>query len=521
MSDNVANTRQPVAGLMLANLGVAIAGLISTSMTAWIFGVGREAAVFFSAWSITSVLERLFQAGQIAELTIPAYQKDIVSHGSDEADRRFSVVINTAMAFVALATGLFSFFAFEICRVLLPGLSADDRLLAAEMSFWLLLLIPFVVLNGLLQSLGNARGMFGKFELWLVAGSLAGSAATLLLHRPLGGWALVLSAWAVQLTANAGRIIQLSKSGYRHHWIFSTPGFSQWVVFRELSYTSVYAAVTQVYLMGFNAALTFLPSAAYAAFRYGDQLFVRTSSLFLRPVSTVFYTRFSRLLANKSAEAGESIRSALAHFSDIWAVYTTILVATAYALMASVWGGKNFGPEAIAVAMWVFLAQVVAVAFRATGTIFRKHNLAHGAVKAQYLGNIVAQLFSAAVAPFLVRTWGLWGGVAMLVINMLLVALADGIVASRLGANPLHFIPWRRYFAWAALIVVALAAGFWASPLRLPDDLSLADKLDLMLQSVGRVAVALGLLALGAVWIGYGNILYLLGIKERSIAKLP
>ncbi len=501
---------------MMANLVVAICGLISTSTTAWVFGVGREAAVFLAAWSITSVLERIFQTGQIAELTIPAYHKDIASRGQEQADRRFSVVINTAMAAVALASCIISFFASGLCRVLLPGLSAVDQLLATEMSFWMLLLMPFVVLNGLLQSLGNARGMFGKFELWLAGSSLAGGICTLLLHGPLGGWALVLSAWTVQLTANAGRIIQLRKSGYRHRWIFSTPDFSQWVIFRELVYTSLYAVVTQVYLMGFNAALSFLPSAAYAAFRYGDQLFVRTSSLFLRPITTVFYTRFSRLLASRSTEAIECIRSALAHFGDIWAVYTTILAVTSYALMALVWGGEDFGPETIAVAVCVFLAQVVAVVFRAPGTIFRKHNLAHGAVKEQYLGNVIAQLLSAATAPFLVRTWGLWGGVAMLALNMLLVALADGIVAFRLGINPFGHIPWIRYAKWAVVILVALAAGFGVSPQVIPDTLSVSDKINLATGSALRLSVALGVIALGSFWIGKCNLVQLLCIYKYS-----
>lgn len=42
--------------------------------------------------------------------------------------------------------------------------------------------------------------------------------------------------------------------------------------FRELSYTSVHADVTQVYVIGLNAARTFLCSAAHVSLRYGNQL---------------------------------------------------------------------------------------------------------------------------------------------------------------------------------------------------------------------------------------------------------
>jgi len=513
MSSPDAGHRRSVAGLLLANVGVAVAGLVSTSATAWAFGVGKEAAAFFAAWSVSSVLERIFQAGQIAELALPAYHRDVARFGEAEAQHRYAVVINTAFLIVAAVAAALAFFAHDLGRALLPGLESDDRRMAVEILAWLIPALPLIVISGLLQSLGNARSMYGKFEAWLVVGSLAGSAVVVFLHGLLGVWSLVVSVWVMQLAGNAGRIYQLHRSGYRHRWSLSVPGFSQWQILRELGYTSIYVGASQLYLLGFNAALTYLPSVSYVAFRYGDQLFVRTSSLFLRPVSTVFYTNFSRQLASGSEAALETLRAALAHFADMWAIYSTVLIVVAYPAMAIAWGGAKFGPDEVQVASYIFIIQVVAVLFRASGTIFRKHNLAHGAVKRQYFGNVFAQLASAALAPLLVRFYGLPGATAMLVLSMVLLSLADGIVAHQLGARPLKLIPWGRIAAWSGLIVLAVAA---ASLVKMPAGpvLGLAEKRDLAFAAAGRLGVAATVIFVGALLIGHGNLLYLSGLRS-------
>jgi len=102
---------------------------------------------------------------------------------------------------------------------------------------------------------------------------------------------------------------------------------------------------------------------------------------------------------------------------------------------------------------------------------------------------------------------------------MLLIAMADGFVAFRLGIEPLRLIPWRRYVSWNGLILLALASGFLALPFHLPDALGLSDKLGLIVESAVRAAISLGLLMLGAIWIGHGNLSYLFGIKGTPTSR--
>jgi peptidoglycan biosynthesis protein MviN/MurJ (putative lipid II flippase) len=507
--------RRTVTRMLLANVSVAFAGVISTSVTAWTFGVGREAAVFLAAWSVTSVIERIFQAGQIAELAVPAYHRDVSTLGESEAQHRFAVLINTVVLVVCLAAAGLALLAEYIGAVLLPGLTPDDRALAFAVLVCTLPVLPIVVLGGLLQSLGNARGLYGRFELSLAVASLAGSVVVLCLHRQMGIWSLVLSAWAVQLVGIAGRIIQLYRDGYRHRWSLALPGYSQWLMLRELGYTSLYVGATQLYLLGLNAALTFLPTSAYGAFRYGEQLFVKTSSLFLRPISTVFYTNYSRELASGKAAAGDTMRAALSHFIDMWAIYATGLLVVAYPLMAIVWGGEKFRAEDIKAAAIVFTVQVAVVIFRAIGTLFRKQNLAHGAVREQYLGNVITQLISAVIAPFLVDSYGFNGAIAALAANMVLMSIADTLVAYRLSAHPFAIIPWGRIAAWSALVALSVLTARLVIALPVPEVLDAASKVELVMVSAVQLGSAGAVLFLGALWIGHGNLLYLSGMRRQ------
>jgi len=454
--------RGAASKLLLVNLVVAGAGVVSTSTTAWCFGTSAEAAVFFGAWSLCSIFNRLFQSGQLAELAVPAYHRDLAEFGPSEADRRFAVIINFGLIFTVAIGSLLWLASEPLTRILLPGFSGEQLALASWAFRWLLPVLPLMVLGSLLQALGNAQSLFARFELWLVAGSLAGSALVFVGHARWGIGALIASSWVVQMVAILGRGRQLYRAGYRHHWILSTPDFYPWRLLRELGFTGVYVAATQFYLLALNAALTTLPSQLYVAFKYGDQLFARSASLFMRPVSTVFYTQVSRRLAEKAGGTLRLARRALEHYVDLWALYATVLLVTAPHLISVVWGGPRFGQGEVAVAALIFGSQSAASLFRAHGMIFRKQNMARGAVRRQYLGNVIAQLACALIAPPLVLNYGIEGAALALVLNMLMLAASDAMVSAHVGTRPLLLVPWKRILFWT---VAGIASGWMAQTL--------------------------------------------------------
>jgi peptidoglycan biosynthesis protein MviN/MurJ (putative lipid II flippase) len=457
--------RKTASKLLLVNIFVAAAGVVSTSTIAWCFGTSAEAAVFFGAWSLCSIFNRLFQSGQLAELAVPAYHRDLTEFGASEAARRFAVITNIGLIFTGSIGFLLWLGADPLTRLLLPGFSKDQLALASWAFRWLLPVLPLMVLGSLLQALGNAQSLFARFELWLVAGSLVGSALVFAGHAKWGIGALIASSWVVQLVAIFGRLLQLSRGGYRHHWALSIPGFSPWRLVRELGFTGVYVAATQFYLLALNAALTTLPSQLYVAFKYGDQLFARSSSLIMRPVSAVFYTQISGRLAQKAGGTLRLARRALEHFVDLWALYATILIVTAPHLISAVWGGPRFGQDEVAVAAVIFTSQAAASLFRAHGIIFRKQNIARGAVRRQYLGNVIAQLACALIAAPLVLSNGILGATVVLVLNMVFLAVSDAFVSAHVGTRPILQVPWRRILLWTA----AGIASSWAAQALIPD----------------------------------------------------
>jgi peptidoglycan biosynthesis protein MviN/MurJ (putative lipid II flippase) len=145
------------------------------------------------------------------------------------------------------------------------------------------------VAAGIQQMLGNAEKWFGKFEVPVLIGSIIGLIIIILGHTTLGIWCLVLSQWSMQLFALFGRAWQLRKKDFHHAWILRHPGFRPHTVFVQLGHTLAYILATQTFAIRFKALLTLLPAGSLSVYGYAETVYARTSSLFLRPVSTVFF----------------------------------------------------------------------------------------------------------------------------------------------------------------------------------------------------------------------------------------
>ena len=460
MSSNT-NNKFKIESAQLFRVGilVAIGGFFVTTTTAWCYGVSAEVVAFFAAWSVCASFQKLLQAGQLAELSLPRYLKEKQEFGPTYALNRYSLLANWAAIISIILSGLLAIIAPYFSKILLPGFEQAQVEKTIELFRGLMPVIPALVYGGFLQSLGNAEKHYGKFEVWLFVGQIAAVVTVLALHNHIGVWALVWSAWLTQLVAVIGRLFYLDKFGCRPSLSLWIKGYSPRQLLSELGLTSTYVVATQFYILSLNAALTFLPSGLFAVFKYTDLLFDRTSSLIFRPVSTVFFTDVSHEATRGKSGLPQLITSTLTHFADYWGLYFCIVGACATPLISLAWGNKKFDWESTVLTSQFFTLLAGVSLFRAVGLVFRKNTIAAGSAKRQYVGNIVVQLLMAFITVPIVKTFGFWGGASILCINIIMFGLSDILAAMTTAIKPLSLIPYKTFTKVFILSILIIITG--------------------------------------------------------------
>lgn len=459
MKSDSNNSKKETAQLFRVSILVAFGGFLVSSTTAWCYGVGKEAAAFFAAWSICSSFQKLFQAGQLAELSLPRYIKEKEESGLSYALNRYSLLANWATIVSIILSTVLAFVADYLSNILLPGFESSQAGIAIELFKGLMPVVPAIVYGGFLQSLGNAEKQYGRFELWLFFGQITAAILVIVLHGHIGVWALVWSAWLTQAVSIIGRLFHLNKVGCRPTLCLWIKNYSPKKLFSELGLTSTYVCATQLYILSLNAALTFLPPALFAVFKYAELLFDRTSSLVLRPVSTVFFTDISLEVTRGKLNIVQLINDTLAHFAEYWGLYFCLLGTCATPLISLVWGNSKFDQESTLLTS-EFLAILAAVSvFRAVGLVFRKYSIAVGSAHWQYTGYILVQLSMALISVPIVKAFGFWGGASLLCLNIIMFGVSDLLVAMNTKIRPLLLIPYNIFIKTFLISLLAIAIG--------------------------------------------------------------
>jgi hypothetical protein len=219
--------------------------------------------------------------------------------------------------------------------------------------------------------------------------------------------------------------------------------------------------VTQLYILSLNAALTFLPPGLFDDLKNAELLYDRTSSLVLRPVSTVFFTDISLEVSRGKLGLPKLITDTLAHFADYWGLYFCLIGACATPLISLAWGNSKFDWANICLTS-EFLTVLAGVSlFRAVGFVFRKYTIAIGSAHWQYTGYILVQLIMAFITLPIVKTFGFWGGASLLCINILMFGLSDLLVAMTTEIKPLKLIPYGVFIKTflISLLTIIMAKG--------------------------------------------------------------
>lgn len=454
-----------MAALNLVSAALSVGGMV---VIARLFGAARQTEVFLAASTLASLVARLSQANQLAELFLPTYHQLSAKHGKALAQRAFSVLFNWVTLALLSLCALLAVFAGPLTRLLVPGFSEADHALGAVVLRWNFPILMLQVLSGFLATLLNAEHNFGVPEASGVASRVAGIAATLITAAHFGTWAL-LAGQGVAVTAQFVLLLGLTfRLGYRHSFRLSAPNFDLRGLVKNLIYTLGYVGATQVYAVALNAAVSLLPQGAYAVFKYVEMIYDRLGGILLRPVAAVFYTHYSEAFAKGSQHLRSLASIALGRCLAISVLAYVSFRAFGAPVLELAWGTKRFTSEQVSLGAWLLSVQLILLLASGYAQILRKIVLSAGYPGRLYLQCAALQIACAFLATPLVRHLDLFGLLAVWAVNASGFAAIPAVILALRRRDLLVFYPfsliWRYLLAGGLAALTAMPFEWYESP---------------------------------------------------------
>ena len=421
--------KKAVAFLGVLSMVSSVLGLLFSVVLAQCYGVSREVEIYFASTSLFFVIAALTQTGSISEIALPIYHQHVEVYGKKEAARLYSQILNwmgLAATLVALLSALLS---KQIIHFFVPGFTLEDQ---AKAQFFFLCICPlFVVeiLRSLLGTLLNAEKIFGRTEFANVASQLGNIAFVYLFYKTLGAYAAMFGLWFGQILSFSYSAYLIYKSGFRYHFTWLDPRFPVKVLLGKIQNTFSYVVATQLYMTGFNAALSLLPAGQYGVYKYATLIFSKTQGLLLHPVSTVFFSQFSKEYAKGVSNVGRLI----VQCNRITILSSIVVLLMVFAIgmpgFCWLWLNEKFDLTNIQLAYQVLILHYILLFFNGIALIYRKVNMTLGLVKELYLSFSAVQILFALLMFFWPEGWGLFPIVASSLANVLVLAIIPPLLA--------------------------------------------------------------------------------------------
>jgi len=489
-----------ISRLTIINIGNALLGMATTVAMAWLFGTSERMENYFAASLLLTVVQKLFLVGQFLEVFLPEYVQRREVDGTVKADRCFSALYNHLIMMV-VGTALLAFVVMPWCgNLIAPGYSAERQVQVVHMAQVLLAVMCLVVANGHLQIIGNARGWYGRFEFYGLLGSLFGLIGLVVTGKVLGIWAMLVSQGITQVVLLIGSWSYLYRQGYRHAWVWTEPGFSVWKVVGRVGISSIYVIATQFYVMSFISSLTLLPAGTLAVYRYAENLYLRVSGLFMRPIGVVFFTDAATLAHRNPMQLRIRIQEALYQYGLMYFGVLVILFPALPNLLGALWGSPKYhldDMQQTTFFVWCFFSLLIV---EGAGGLYRRLNIIFGDLRVIYLAMTVVQFALGVAAPFIVRSGTVWGAASVLILNVIMLAGAGVVIVLWRRPQFLMFFPLRTWKLVAAAIpslIFAWAATHWWPWLKYAGDYSMRGKILEVIKAclVGSIGLTLALMS--------------------------
>lgn len=447
--------------MSILSLISSVLGLVFSVVLARCYGVSRDVEIYFAASSLFFVIASLTQTGSITEIALPIYHRHVEAFGKKEAFKLYSLIMNW-MGLAALLVGLISaLLAGPLIKIFIPGFTAVDQETARIFFLWISPLFMLEILKSIMATLLNAEKVFGKTELANIFSQLGNIGFIILFHKTLGAYAAMMGLWFGQVLSLGYSLYLAHGFGFRYHFLWHDARFSLKELLSKIQNTFSYVLATQFYVVGLNAAISLLPQGQYGIYKYANLIFSKTQGLLLHPVSTVFFSQFSKEFAKGSSGLGKLIvqSNRITFLSGI--VVVVVVYAAGLPSFCLVWLNEKFDFESIRITYRMLLLFYGLLFVNGFALIYRKVNMAFGWVKELYLSMTMVNILFGIMMYFWPENWAnLWTLVFISLANISVMAfIPPGLVAIRSKAD--FKLPDLFFWIKSGLLLISSLAGVW------------------------------------------------------------
>lgn len=410
-------------------------GLLYYILQVRIFGATAEVDAYFVAISAVYMISSLVQSGQLSEVLLPEYLKQKHNFGDRGAHDLLSVILNRMVVFISPILIILFFFSSPIISVIGPGLDPAIQDLSAQLLSLSLIIVLMTVISAFINTTLNAEQIFGRAETTGIINGIISISILLLLHEQFHIFTLVYALIAGKFTEFLIGLIFLKKIGYKYRLIWNLQDFNLLKFFRLMVTTSGYVGATQLYSVVLTAMATFLPSGTFSIYNYVMQLSGKASGIVMGPISTVFFSKFSKLASEGKKNLVRYLEKPLIGLLLFTFVIFCIILLSGQEILHLLWSKRSLTNTEFLIAYIMLCLNFLGFIFNANGSIFRKTAVALGNAKPLYKMWIGVQIFSAFYAFVSIYFVGTIGLASIIVVNMILMASASFIMSQRSGIN--------------------------------------------------------------------------------------
>ncbi len=412
-------------------LVASLVGLAYSILQVRFFGTSAEMDAYFVAMSAVYMITSLIQGGQLSEVFLPEYLKQKSKFGSKAAHNLLSAILNRMILIVIIILIISYFLSSIIINLTGPGLHSEFKELGAQLFSLSLILIFFTLIGSFVNTTLNAEQIFGKTELSGLINGLVSIGILVVFHGKYGIFILVYALLAGKIIEFVISLYFLKKIGYKYRLVWSSPQYDVFSFFKVMFTTSGYVAVTQVYSVTITAMASFLPVGSLSIFNYVTQLSSKASNIIMGPISTVFFSKFSAIIAEGKGNLANHLKKPLSYIFIITFLIFCFITLIGSELLHLLWSKNSLIAYEFDVAYIMLCFNFFGFIFAAIGSIFRKSSVALGNATRLYKGWIVVQLFCAVYAFISIYFLGIFGLMSILVINMILMASISFYVSEK------------------------------------------------------------------------------------------
>ncbi|MDC0311575.1 hypothetical protein OAL19_01680 [bacterium] len=445
-----------ISWLSLINLGFAILGVAQALVVGRIFGISSAIEIYFAAAVIYQSIVKLTQTGQLLEIFTPLYHEVQASAGATAAHRFMAIFTNWLMLFVLTISVCLWLIAPFVVPIIVPGFDEIQLDKTISMFRWIIPLLVVKVLERAFASYLNAEKHFLVPELTKLIFVACGVVLILMLSKKFDAWAMIAALWC---SVGGTLIADISFAvwyGYRHSFHFRDQYFQISKFLGRSPALLSYVGCTQVFTITLTATLTLLPSGSLALYTYANKLFSIARRLSQKPLAVVFLNHYSIAISNAPALGKKLTREAFRISLAINVLLTTLFITSGNLIIYAIWEGPRF-PRSDAHITYLLAATLFMSLFLTTpALIYRKINISHQNISAQYFIASIAQLINAALAYAIIPQFHLPGVMAVLVANSLLIMTGNAMVLKVSNSATLRFYDLREFAGCMIVMVLSV-----------------------------------------------------------------